>query len=222
MKDPFVTGCTTAPEIVGLAREWSEIESDTICVPILCSRGRMSDVSCVHLGLSRRSGSSFNSPNHESALLGSSRSGALSSTTDGHVWSATETPEHEHKGSAVVAAGLQPSGGVPQGGWQRETIVHRVHIVSRTDSQRRQPSALPGSISRVVITEIATTAAMSRGLAGSTNKTFTTPVQQPRNRTSLPKVASNHFGILFLAHTHGENRIRFFTSGPTREQRNRC
>ena len=86
-----------------------------------------------------------------------------------------------------------------------------MQLVSRTDSQRR-PSALPGSISSVAITEIATTAAMSRGLAGSTNKTFTTTVQQPRDRTSLPKVASHHFGILFLAHAHVnksiENRIR--------------
>ena len=87
-----------------------------------------------------------------------------------------------------------------------------MHLVSRTHSQRRQPGARSGAISRVVITKIDTTAAMSRGPDGSTNKTFTTAVQQGQERTGLPKVASKHFGTLFLAHTHVnkriENRIR--------------
>ena len=81
----------------------------------------------------------------------------------------------------MAATGLQPSGGVFQEGWQCETKVHRVHSVSRAISLSRQPSTLSGAVPRVVISTLATAAAMSGGLAW----------------TGQPKVASNRLGAPF-------------------------
>ena len=147
--------------------------------------------------LMMRSNSSFNSSNHESAIIDSSWSGALGSTADRHVWSTTETYEHEHTVSSVAATGLQPSRGVSQEGWQCETEEHRVHPVSRTISQRRQPSALSGALSRVAISTLATAAAMSRGLVSGTENTLTTNVHQSLDWTGLPTVAGSHLGVQF-------------------------
>ena len=193
----FVTGCS-------LARIWSsscvsvvECQMSPVSPPMAptIDTDMMKSSSCQPSCLVKRGGSSFNSQNHESALIDSSGSRAVASTEDRHVWSATETCEHEPNDSSVVAAGLQPSGGVSQEGWQREAKVHRLHPVSRTIPHRRQPGALSGAISRVVISTIATATAMSRGLAGSTDKTFTTSVQRPRDRTGLPTVASTFFWL---------------------------
>ena len=87
-----------------------------------------------------------------------------------------------------------------KGGWQGETKVHRVHPVSRTVSWRRQPRALAGAVARVVISTIATPAVMSRGLAGNENDTFKTTVQEPRDRTGLPAVASALCGCRWISH----------------------
>ena len=93
--------------------------------------------SCQPSCLMMRSDSSFNSPSHESAIIESSRSGALAPTADGHLWSTTETSEHEHSDSTATATGLQSSRGASQARRQRESKVHRVHPVSRTISQRQ-------------------------------------------------------------------------------------
>ena len=47
----------------------------------------------------------------------------------------------------------RPSGDVSQKGRQRESKVLRVYPVLRAVAQRRQPSALPGTVTRVVLGE---------------------------------------------------------------------
>ena len=184
---------------------WSHVTS-LLCPPVAPTVGTdmMKSSSCQPSYLSKRSGSSFNSLDHEYALIGS-------------LGSATETSEHEHKGSAVAAAGPQPYGGVSQELWQRETKVHRVHLVSNGFSATTTRCPVRG-ISRIVMTKIDTTGATSRGLDGSTSKTFTPTVSQQWRAIILEYISS-------LTHTSTRGSVtefEFFTSGPACEQPNRC
>ena len=65
--------------------------------------------------------------------------------------------------------------------------------------------ALSGAISRVLISTIATAAAMAGGVACNVNYTFSTTVHEPRDRTGLPTVAGAHFGVSldFLSRREG-------------------
>ena len=91
--------------------------------PVACavSTDKSKVNSCQPSCLMMRRDNSLNSPSHDSAIIDSSRSGALAPTADRHVCSTTETSEHEHNGPTAAAAGLQSSRGVSQAGRQRET-----------------------------------------------------------------------------------------------------
>ena len=73
--------------------------------------------------------------------------------------------------------------------------------------------ALSGA-SRVLITTIATAAAMAGGVAGNANNTFSTTVHERRDRTSLPTVASALSGVAldlsprWKAHTTPSGTLR--------------
>ena len=99
----------------------------------------------------------------------------------------------------------QPEESLKKGGNERQKV-HRVHPASRTISQCPPPSSLSGVISRVVIQ-----------CPGVTDKTLMTTAHQPRDRTRLPTVASNHSGVHFPgsdARIEQEDRTQTSNSSP--------
>ena len=144
-----------------------------------------------------RSDSSFNSP-----IIDSSWSGASASTADRHVWSTTETSEHERNCSSHAAAGLQPSGLLSQEGEAtQDKSTWRAPCVSN-DFPASATQCSIRAISRVVIGTLATAAAMS-GLAGSTGQDAHDHIA-PTAGSDRP--SSNHLEYVFFAQTHELNK----------------
>ena len=128
------------------------------------------------------------SPRHESALIGFSGSAALAPTADMQVWTAIETRLNT---STMVPQLLEPSGGVSQERWQCETQVHRVQLCVSV--------LLSGAISHVLISTIATAAAMAGRVSLATQTIRSIP--QFMNRAIVPTVAGAHSGVVFRSPT---------------------